>query len=51
MLCASRPDIVASISITPNSAVVRRGAAALDPAGFDIGKHYLCRDRWFKPTL
>jgi len=51
MLCASRPDIVAGISITPNSAVVRRGAAALDPAGFDIGKHYLCRDRWFKPTL
>ena len=51
MLCASRPDIVGSLSITPNSAVLRRGAAVLDPAGFDIGRHYLCRDRWFKPML
>jgi SAM-dependent methyltransferase len=51
MLCASRPDIVSSVSITPNSAVLRRGPAAIEPQGFDIGNHYLCRDRWFKPAL
>lgn len=51
MLCASRPDIVSSLSITPNSAVLRRGPAAIVPQAFDIGDHYLCRDRWFKPAL
>jgi len=51
MLCASRPDIVARISVTPNTVVVRRGAADLVPGTFDIGRHYLCRDRWFKPAL
>jgi predicted O-methyltransferase YrrM len=51
MLCASRPDIVSGLSITPNSAVLRRGPAAIGPQGFDIGDHYLCRDRWFKPAL
>ena len=50
MLCASRPDIVARISVTQSTVVVRRGAADLAP-GFDIGRHYLCRDRWFKPAL
>ena len=51
MLCASRPDIVKSLFITRAMVVLRRGPAALEPNGFDIGKHYLCRDRWFKPLL
>jgi len=51
MLCASRPDIVENISITRNTAVFRRGGAALEAGAFNIGEHYLCRDRWFKPTL
>ena len=51
MLCASRPDIISNISINPNTVVLRRGDAALESGRFDIGEHYLCRDRWFKPTL
>ncbi len=51
MLCASRPDIVKNLFITRETIVLRRGPAALEPNGFDIGKHYLCRDRWFKPAL
>jgi SAM-dependent methyltransferase len=51
MLCASRPDIVSNISVTQNTAMLRRGDAALEPGEFDIGRHYLCRDRWFKPML
>jgi len=51
MLCASRPDIVRDISITPNVVVLRRGGAKLEPGKFDIGAHYLSRDRWFKPIL
>ena len=51
MLCASRRDIVESISITSNTAVFRRGDASLEVGRFNISEHYLCRDRWFKPTL
>jgi SAM-dependent methyltransferase len=51
MLCASRPDIISSVSITRESAVLRRGPGALEPRTFEIGRHYLCRDRWFKPGL
>lgn len=51
MLCASRPDIVKNLFVTRTTIVVRRGPAALEPGGFDIGKHYLSRDRWFKPVL
>jgi hypothetical protein len=51
MLCASRPDIVTSLSIITHSAVLRRGPASIEPGTFDIGEHYLCRDRWFKPAL
>lgn len=51
MLCASRPDIVKNIFITKETIVVRRGTASLEPGAFDIGKNYLCRNRWFKPTL
>jgi SAM-dependent methyltransferase len=51
MLCGSRPDIVSQLAITPNSAVLRRGPAPLEPHGFDIGRNYLCRDRWYKPIL
>jgi hypothetical protein len=51
MLCASRPDIVSSIFVTENTVVLRRGDAALAPGTFDIGRHYLCRDRWFKPIM
>jgi len=51
MLCASRPDIVSDIAVTMNTVVLRRGDAALRPGTFDIGQHYLCRDRWFKPIM
>jgi len=51
MLCASRPDIVSDIAVTTNTVVLRRGDAALTPGTFDIGQHYLCRDRWFKPIM
>jgi hypothetical protein len=51
MLCASRPDIVSNIFVTENTVVLRRGDAALAPGTFDIGRHYLCRDRWFKPIM
>jgi hypothetical protein len=51
MLCASRPDIVSDIALTRNTVVLRRGDAALTPGTFDIGQHYLCRDRWFKPIM
>lgn len=51
MLCASRPDIVKNLFITPATIVLRRGPAALEPNGFEVGKSYLCRDRWFKPAL
>ena len=51
MLCASRPDIVKNLFVTRTTIVLRRGTATLEPGGFDIGKHYLCRDRWFKPML
>lgn len=51
MLCASRPDIVKNLFITRAMIVLRRGPAALGPNDFDIGKNYLCRDRWFKPVL
>lgn len=51
MLCASRADIVTDIRVTPNTVVARRGPAELQPGAFDIGQHYLCRDRWFKPFL
>jgi predicted O-methyltransferase YrrM len=51
MLCASRPDIVKNLFVTPATIVVRRGPTTLEPKGFDIGKHYLCRNRWFKPVL
>jgi predicted O-methyltransferase YrrM len=51
MLCASRPDIVKNLFVTRATIVLRRGPAALGPNGFDIGKYYLCRDRWFKPIL
>ena len=51
MLCASRPDIIKNIFITPATIVLRRGVAALEPGGFEIGKNYLCRNRWFKPGL
>lgn len=51
MLCASRPDIVKNLYVTPATIVLRRGPAALEPQHFDIGKYYLCRDRWFKPML
>ena len=51
MLCASRPDIVKNLYVTPATIVLRRGPATLEPNGFDIGKCYLCRDRWFKPML
>jgi SAM-dependent methyltransferase len=51
MLCASRPDIVKNLFVTPATIVLRRGPAPLEPKGFDIGKHYLCRNRWFKPML
>ena len=51
MLCASRPDIVKNLFVTPTTITVRRGQAALQPKGFDIGKYYLCRNRWFKPLL
>ena len=51
MLCASRPDIVKNLFVTPATITLRRGPAAQAPTGFDIGKHYLTRDRWFKPML
>ena len=51
MLCASRPDIVSDIAITERTAVLRRGPADLEPGTFDIGRHYLCRDRWFTPIM
>lgn len=51
MLCASRPDIIKNIFITPATIVLRRGDAALEPGGFAIGNDYLCRNRWFKPVL
>jgi SAM-dependent methyltransferase len=51
MLCASRPDIVSDIAITENTAVFRRGPADLEAGTFDIARHYLCRDRWFKPIV
>ena len=25
--------------------------ADLEPGTFDIGRHYLCRDRWFTPIM
>ena len=51
MLCASRPDIVKNLYVTPQTIVLRRGPTALKANGFDIGEYYLCRDRWFKPML
>lgn len=51
MLCASRPDIVKNLFVTRETIVLRRGAAALEPGVFDVGKYYLSRDRWFKPVL
>jgi SAM-dependent methyltransferase len=51
MLCASRPDIIKNLFVTGVTIVLRRGPAALEPRGFDIGKYYLSRDRWFKPVL
>jgi predicted O-methyltransferase YrrM len=51
MLCASRPDIVKNLYVTRATIVLRRGPTALEPNGFDIGKYYLGRDRWFKPML
>ena len=51
MLCASRPDIVSDIAVTKDTVVVRRGPAELAAGTFDISRHYLCRDRWFKPIM
>ena len=51
MLCASRPDIVSDIAVTTDTVVLRRGDAELPVGTFDIGQHYLCRDRWFKPIM
>jgi SAM-dependent methyltransferase len=51
MLCASWPEIIQNVLVTRETIVLRRGPAALEPKGFDIGHHYLCRDRCFEPML
>jgi SAM-dependent methyltransferase len=51
MVCASRPDIVKNLFVTHDTIVLRRGPTVLEPTRFEISKHYLCRDRWFRPVL
>jgi len=51
MVCASRPDIVKNLLVTHDTIVLRRGPTALEATRFEISKHYLSRDRWFKPVL
>jgi len=51
MVCASRPDLVSSVNVTPSSFVIRKGSANIAPGRFDLGEHYLCRGRWYTPVL
>jgi len=46
---ASRPDVLFKSIIDHNSAVMRRGAAKIDPERFDISKLYLVREsNWIR---
>ena len=51
MLCASRPDMISSVHVTASTFVIRKGSARIARGKFDLGEHYLCRGRWFKPVL
>ena len=42
MLCATSPEIVSRVNVTPAIIYVERGAAALAP-GFELAAHYLAR--------
>ncbi len=45
MLCASRPDLVASIFLIPAYVVIRKGRGACEPGNFDISTSYTNRGK------
>lgn len=51
MLCASRPDLVADLTVTHDLIIARRGSGRLPPGPFDIGEHYLLRGKRFHAWL
>jgi predicted O-methyltransferase YrrM len=51
MLCASRPDLVASLQIEQSVIAVRRGSAKFEPGDFKLEQKYLNRGKKFKPIM
>jgi hypothetical protein len=51
LLSASRPDLVSSLQVNSRTFVGRKGDGEVAADNFNLSDHYLCRDRWFKPSM
>jgi hypothetical protein len=47
MLCASRPDLVESVNVTPGLVVIRRGSDEISETDFELSSTYLTAGRAF----
>lgn len=51
MAAATSPNLIATVTLTFNMAIVEKGPAVVDPATFDLGTHHVSRGYRWQPLL
>ena len=51
MAAATSPNLVATVNLTFNMAIIEKGPATVDPETFDLGAHHVSRGHRWQPIL
>jgi SAM-dependent methyltransferase len=51
MAAATSPDLISTVTLTFNMAIVEKGPAVVDSETFDLGRHHISRGRRWQPIL
>jgi hypothetical protein len=51
MAAATSPDLISTVTLTFNMAIIEKGPAVVDSETFDLGRHHVSRGHRWEPIL